>query len=663
MAGFGLRKNMHFDWNGAGFMIYRLQPNGDVLLEGIADGCISIVKREQLLDEYRAGNISAREPVVDAGYTSQKVFSRPLDELSKEVQQEVVRRRHYLQAIFNQGRPIFTKEYLSPLILRAATEIGDEKPPGVTSVYRWCRKYQRSEDTRALIPRFDRRGSRKLKQDERLLQLASEAIEEAFKASPQATGKSIYTRLVGKVTTANTRMLPSEQMKQPTLRTFHRMLNRMDSYDFAVLKEGKVAADKRYRVLMTGLPTTQILERVEMDHTPLDLFIIDEKTWLPLGRPTLTVVMDHFSRMLLGYHLSFDNPSTAAVMGALRHAILPKTPAKEALPNVKVEHRWVCYGQPDLIVVDNGLEFHGNDLDSVVFDLKSKIQFCPKYQPRYKGVVERFLGTLNYTFAHQLPGTSFARFYQRGDYDPQRQALLTLAEFNHLFEKWVVDVYAQTVHRGIGTTPWAKWHEGIKFREPELPESIHALKCRIGRVCERSLRQDGITIKGLRYNGDSLAEILRFHGAGVLVRVVYDPEDLGEIQVWGPDDQLPVVVRALDYEYANGMTYKQNALIRESMREKGRSHEHPPSLESARYQITQAVDELLASRKQRDRRRSAALRGLSSSKPDDSLQSAKVLENKTPKLKSPKTPRNEQKPATMPRLLTSFQMKRKEVKS
>ena len=41
-----------------------------------------------------------------------------------------------------------------------------------------------------------------------------------------------------------------------------------------------------------------------------------------------------------------------------------------------------------------------------------------------------------------MPGTSFSRYYQRGDYDPQKHALMTLVEFKHIFEKWVLDVYA-----------------------------------------------------------------------------------------------------------------------------------------------------------------------------------------------------------------------------
>ncbi|MGV8991612.1 MAG: Mu transposase C-terminal domain-containing protein [Thiobacillus sp.] len=657
MAGFGFRKNMAFEWNGAKFRIDRLQPNGELLLERIDNGQISIVTKAELLAEYSNGNIAATT-IDDATLSLLKpTYGRPLDELSVAVQNEVKRRGHYLQYILDQGKPVFTSRYLRPLIKVAAEVIGDTAPPSVTSIYRWHRRYQASGDTRALIPRTDLRGASQARQNDRVLHLLSEAIEEAYKTSPLATGQTIYTRLVAKIDAENRQTLGGESLKPPSTRTLYRLLRRTEVYETVRLREGKAIADKRFRLVRVGTRTQNILERAEIDHTPLDLFLIDEKTWLPLGRPTLTVVIDHYSRMLLGYYLSFGDPSAAAVMGALRDAILPKTLTAGAIPNLKTENVWPCYGRLDVLVVDNGLEFHGIDLEAVAFDLGMRIQFCPKHRPQFKGVVERYLKTINYFFSHQLPGTSFSRLHQRGDYDPQKQALLTLAEFKQLFEKWVVDVYAQTPHRGIGTTPWAKWHEGLQRREPELPDDLRTLQRRIGLVSERTLRQDGITLRGIRYNGDELGPILRAYGAGVKVRVLYDPEDLGEIQVWGPDDAEPVAVLALDQGYANSLTERQNEIVRAHLRERGATVENKVALQGARAEIARAVEELMASRKQRDRRRAAAIRGMSSNRPERDLkQPPKVLALPKPK-KRAKQASSDDKPE-LPECLPSFTLKR-----
>ena len=460
MAGFGLRKNMVFDWKGATFRIDRLQPDGEVLLESISGGTLSLVQRQQLLDDYANGLVSATTATEQSPHAMPS-YSRPLDQLSQETQRETKRRRSYLEAISADGKPVFTPDYVVPIIQQVAEKIGDDNPPSATSVYRWHKRLILADDTRALVPRYDLRGAKKMLRSTRVHELLAEAVAEAFNATPLATGQNIYSRLLAKVDIENRRSLSSTPCVAPSDRTVYRMLAKVDLYEMTVLKEGKASADRRFRVGKAGVKPTRILERIEIDHTPLDLFLVDERTWLPLGRPTLTVAIDTFSRMLWGYYLSYGPPSVPAVIGAMRHGILPKPPTEYAIEGLAVEHRWPTYGIPETLVADNGLEFLGNDLESVAIDLGFHIEFCPKRQPRFKGTVERYLKTINYNFAHQIPGASFARFHLRGDYDPQKYALLTLAEFKHLFEKWVVDVYAQTKHSGIGTTPWHRWHEGM----------------------------------------------------------------------------------------------------------------------------------------------------------------------------------------------------------
>jgi len=610
---------MVFEWSGMRHRIDRIQPNGEILLERLGDGCLSIVGRDVLLHAYAEGKIDAARADGSSERKDAMIFSRPLDELSESMRNEVARRRQYMQALLELGDVVFTKIHLQPVISEVAARIGDVLPPSPVTLWRWYRRYKVTQDARALIPRIDRRGSSNLKQNDRILQLAAEAIEEAFKLSPRATVPSIYTRLLAKIDADNRQLPMTTQIRKPALRTLYRMFGRMEAYQHVAFREGKAIADKRFRLVKTSTQTSYILERVEIDHTPLDLFLIDEKTGLPLGRPTLTAVIDHFSRMLLGYYLSYSGPSVAAVMGALRHAILPKPSVVEVVPKLHVEHAWPCYGRPDLMVVDNGLEFHSKALESVAFDLGSRLQFCPKFEPRFKGAIERYLGTLNRFFSHQLPGTSLARLHERGDYDPQKHAVLTLAEFNQIFQKWVLDVYAQTIHRGIHETPWSRWHEGLKHREPELPDSVQALQRRIGQVEERALRHDGIVLNGIRYNSAKLAPILCAYGVGTKVRVLYDHEDLGDIQVWRPDDVEPICVPALDQDYARGLTGLQNKMIRDLVREKGRSQQDSTALEQAKRDLITVVDELMASRKQSDRRRAGAIRGVSSNKPEATL--------------------------------------------
>lgn len=658
MAGFGLRKNMVFEWRGGTFRIDRLQPNGEVLLESVNGGSLSLVKRQELLDDYAKGFISA-STTEEPPHKAIPTYSRPLDQLPVEVQKEAKRRRHYLEAICAEGKPVFTPDYLVPIIEQVAKAISDAKPPSVITIYRWHKRFVAANDARALVPRFDLRGIRRTRQGTKVQELLSEATAEAYNTSPLATVKSIYSRLLAKIDIENRQSLSDRPCVPPSERTVYRMLANADVYEMTLLKEGKASADRRFRVGKAGVKTTRILERIEIDHTPLDLFLVDERTWLPLGRPTLSAGMDRHSRMLWGYYLSYGSPSAAALIGVLRHGILPKTPTEVVIKDLVVEHRWPTYGIPEYMVADNGMEFHGFDLEGLLTDLGFRLELCPKRQPRFKGAIERYLKTINYHFAHQLPGASFARFHQRGDYDPQKCALMTLAEFKHLFEKWVVDVYAQTVHKGIATTPWQRWHEGLSAHEPHLPADLSVLQQRIGQSASRKLRRDGFELNGIRYNGDVLAPILRKFGEGVEIRVVYDPEDLGSVHVWGPDDTEPKAVQALELGYARGMTKQQNGLIRQLLREEGAKVEDRVALQRARNDMAKAVEELMVSRKQKARQRSAHLRGFSSSKPSGSASQPQRVQDAPVRRPVPSIKPADKAPSVppdLPRILTAFQM-------
>lgn len=102
----------------------------------------------------------------------------------------------------------------------------------------------------------------------------------------------------------------------------------VDRYQITRARFGREAANAKLKPRGAGVITTRPLERVEVDHFMVDVHLVCGRTGQPLGRPWLTLVVDHYSGMLLGYHLTFAPPSTASVLAALRHAILPKGPLR-----------------------------------------------------------------------------------------------------------------------------------------------------------------------------------------------------------------------------------------------------------------------------------------------------------------------------------------------
>lgn len=106
-------------------------------------------------------------------------------------------------------------------------------------------------------------------------------------------------------------------------------------------------------------PVSRPLERVQIDHTLADLIIVDRQTRRAISRPWLTLVIDVFSRMVLGFFLSLERPSVTSVALAISHAILPKSTwmIARGINN----HIWPARGIPSIVIVDNAKEFKASE--------------------------------------------------------------------------------------------------------------------------------------------------------------------------------------------------------------------------------------------------------------------------------------------------------------
>ncbi len=109
--------------------------------------------------------------------------------------------------------------------------------------------------------------------------------------------------------------------------TFRKAAKYLDQHQLLQRRFGKKVANKLRAPRMAGVTTTRPLERVEIDHFLADVYLVDPETGALLPRPWITIVVDHYSGAILGYHISFAPPCATSVLAALRHAILPKTEA------------------------------------------------------------------------------------------------------------------------------------------------------------------------------------------------------------------------------------------------------------------------------------------------------------------------------------------------
>ena len=218
-------------------------------------------------------------------------------------------------------------------------------------------------------------------------------------------------------------------------------------------------------------------------------------------------MIDVYTKMILGFYISFNPPSYLTVMECLKHAIRPKTYVRGKYSNIRND--WKVYGIPEVLVVDNAREFHGHNLKDACHQLGIVLQFSPRGKPWIRTTVERSFRTIATQLHHQMPGTTFSDIIERADYEPGKIAIITPDVLDEITHKWIVDIYQVSGHRGIRDVPVLRWEKGIAEWPPALPVNSEFLDVALGYTEERVVSNRGIELDNLFYNDDELAMVRR----------------------------------------------------------------------------------------------------------------------------------------------------------
>ena len=287
------------------------------------------------------------------------------------------------------------------------------------------------------------------------------------------------------------------------------------------------------------------LDQVQIDHTIIDLIIVDERDRQPIGRPYLTVAIDVYSRCLVGMVVTLDPPSAVSVGLCLAHVACDKRPWLERLG---VEVDWSMSGKPKLLYMDNATEFKSEALRRGCEQHGIQFSYRPLGQPHYGGIVERVIGTAM-QWVHELPGTTFSNPNQRGEYDAEKMAALTLREL----ERWLtlaVAKYHGTVHESLQQTPAMRWSEGIALCG-SAPIVTHTTAFLVDflPVIHRTLTRTGFVIDHIHYFADVLKPWIARRDTLPQFLIRRDPRDISRVWVLEPDTQhyLEIPYRTLSH--------------------------------------------------------------------------------------------------------------------
>jgi putative transposase len=250
----------------------------------------------------------------------------------------------------------------------------------------------------------------------------------------------------------------------------------------------------------------RFLQYVQLDDTPFPMvFVIDAIRGVPVGIPTVTIAIDIFTRVIIGWDITFEPPSYASYMRTILHTALPKRMPEELecdpeLARALMETCGVIVGH---IVVDNASALTGRSAQDASSDVGHGIRWAGVHEPTHKPHVESCIGKLSDLIRDELPaGTWDIPLMREFGYDPSKQAIVTIDRFRDAFAI-VVARYNTSKHGGIlDRFPIELWIEQRAQHGLDMVRDVDHLRRAIGQVVEADFRGEGAMIEGLRYGSD-----------------------------------------------------------------------------------------------------------------------------------------------------------------
>ena len=403
--------------------ITKILDMGQVIIEEIDTGVVRTVPIKQLSAPGES--------------TDENIYLR--DDLTEKEWSEAKRRYQIIKPILQErGNAQIVDEVVSINNVSKST------------IYRWLKSYDSTGLVSSLANKKRTGGANK----SRLLDIQEEIILDKI--------NSVYLTKSRKSITKTIREVQLEcyelGIPQPHPNTVRNRIKRLSGELKLKKRYGSQEAKYKYEPIKSAFPGADYpLAVVQIDHTPVDIILVDNETRKPLSRPWLTLAIDVYSRMVLGIYLSFENPGALGTGICISNSILPK---EKWLDDRDISAEWPCWGIMSKIHVDNAKEFRGIMLSDACIEYGIDLEFRPVGSPHYGGHVERLLGTFAQEI-HNLPGTTFSSSAERGKYNSKKNASFSLEEFEKWLVTYITKIYHHKLHSVIKTTPIDKYKKGL----------------------------------------------------------------------------------------------------------------------------------------------------------------------------------------------------------
>lgn len=406
----------------------------------------------------------------------------------------------------------------------------------------------------ALVPKTKARGNHSARLTEEQERILSDIIDTHWRTTNACNYKSCHRHLMVACDEAGipapsyptliARIKHAETDRDLRTRHGKRMAYQMGGFVDALYHDTPVHGSRPFQY-------------VHIDHTQLDIELIDSRTGKPLGKPWLSIAIDAWSRRIVAIYLSFDAPSYQSTMMVIRDMVRR-------------------HGRlPEFLVLDNGADFRSTALDSFLSVMNVHPRFRPSGNPRHGAVMERIFGRVNTEYVHNLSGNTKATKNVRmvsGKHLPKNFAEWTLESMYYGLEHWAFEYYEQEVHPALDCTPREAFMRGLQACGSRPQRQILFNRDFLIATCppvdragvRRIDKQRGVKVNELLYWAPEFRDP-RIAGQSVPVR--HDPWDAASVYVWINDHWVQATCRNL--AGLRQLTDKERATLTEEYLQRG----------------------------------------------------------------------------------------------
>lgn len=515
-----------------------------------------------------------------------------LESLPQKYRDDLERRLDYINTAKKQGLTKGRRRQLDSLIRKTAAR-RNEAAPSTSSVMAWWRKLDQYEQNPGAIVS----GYLKRVRSRRLSDTTSDLIRKILRKEYFTRARHPLNRSYLLIKRALQSLPTDSNADQPvSISSVRRVANEVGPYHKDLARFGAAYARNKWRYSLNGVTSTRVLERVEVDHTQLDIVVICDRSGLPLGRPTITVIIDSYSGYVISFYVSFWGPGLGPTLNAMKIAVSPKN--SYCLENPELSNPWMGYGLFELAVVDNGLEFHSPQFKLASWHLNADIQYCAVRQPWLKPSVERVIGSTG----RSLPATG--RVYKpTANYlppNPRETAAITFSELCSGLLKYFVDVLPFEVSNRTLVEPFELFREGFeRLPPPLLPSSFTDIEL-IGAMSKNlTVGNEGVVFSHLRYNSVELQNMRKLISAKFRTTIKFNPDDMDFIYVQNPIQKDWLLVPSCQPEYTHQLSYMQHRAIRTHLGSALKNRNTLEKLERGKLDLIDMYDGFLKGNRQK----------------------------------------------------------------